>query len=326
MTIRVFKKIFSLSLLLLIGCAPPKIVSQGCDPSSLIEQRVRAHDTDPNIAWELYRHISFYNPSCQSQNTLVVHLVGSFDKPASTSLFPKLAANNGFDVISLKYPNQIAAKNVCANSSDLDCYLNFRKEIIEGKDYSDNTSVDVTNSINNRLLKLLQYLAPNYPEQNWSKYFQGDNINWQQIIISGHSQGGGHAAVIAMTNKVKRVLMFAAPNDYSDYYHAPAAWTSLPHSTPNSAYFAFNNLNDKVVKPSQQFAIWQNLGLATFGQLVNVDNTKAPFANTHQLSTSYQTTGIGANHSAVILDSRTPLDKKMQPVFLQVWKYMLGLP
>ncbi len=323
---KALKKIYILFLLLIIGCSPSNIIAQTCNSKSLINLKIRASDTDPKIAWELYRHFSFYNPSCQSQNTLVVHLVGSFDKPASTTLFPKLAANNGFHVINLKYPNSIAAKNVCAQSSDKNCYLKFRKEIIEGLDYSDKISVDLSNSINNRLLKLLQYLAQNYPEQNWQSYFDENNIDWNKIIISGHSQGGGHAAVIAINNKVKRVLMFASPNDYSNYYQAPAAWTNMPHLSPNSVYFAFNNLNDKVIDPKQQFEIWQNLGLSNFGKAISVDNNMTPFANSHQLYTSYQTTGIGGNHSAMILDSKTPLDSTNEALFVPVWKYMLGIP
>ena len=106
-------------------------ISQNCNLNALIIEKTRASQTDDNIAFELNRHFSYYNPTCASKNILLVHLVGSFDNPSSTTLFPTIAANQGFHVIVLKYPNNTAAQNACGNSSDQDCYLNFRKEIIE---------------------------------------------------------------------------------------------------------------------------------------------------------------------------------------------------
>jgi len=300
--------------------------AQSCNPDSLKNYQIRASDTDPNISWKLNKHYAWFNPTCLFQNTLLVHLVGSYDNPQSTTLFPELAANNGFHVVSLKYPNSTAAQTACGNSSDPDCYLNFRKEIIEGIDYSIETTVDSSNSISNRLIKLLQYLDSNYPSENWSNYFSANVIDWSKIIVSGHSQGGGHAAVIAISKPVKRVLMFASPNDYSTFFNAPASWTSSPHTAQDSAYYGFNNLNDDVVDFSEQFQSWNNLGMPSFGDSIYVDNTTYPYFNSRQLYTRYDTSGIGGNHSVMILDSKTPIDGFGIPKFEPVWKYMLGIP
>lgn len=299
--------------------------AQMCNPDSLITTQIRASNTDSNISWELYEHYSFYNPTCVSKNTLLVHLVGSYDNPSSTTLFPELAANNGFHVVSLKYPNSTAAQSACGNSSDPNCYLNFRKEIIEGVDYSTETSVDSSDCINNRLIKLLQYLDDNNSGENWNNYFSGNTTGWNNIIISGHSQGGGHAAVIAINKPVKRVLMFASPNDYSTFFNAPATWTTTTHLANDSAYYGFNNLNDDVVDFSGQFETWNNLGMTAFGNSINVETSTSPYLNSHQLYTSYDTTGIGGNHSVMILDSKTPLDNFGKPLFEPVWKHMLGI-
>ena len=237
-----------------------------------------------------------------------------------------MAANHGFHVLSLKYPNGITAQGACGDNPDSNCYLNFRKEIIEGEDFSPEVSVDLPNSIYNRLIKLLKYLNNNYPAQNWDNYFSGENINWGKIIISGHSQGGGHAAVIAKDHPVKRVLMFASPNDYSTFFDAAAPWTDAPHATADSVYYGFNNLYDDVVNFSEQFEIWENLGMSLFGDSVEVEQTLYPFSNSRQLHTSRQSSGIGGNHSIMILDSKTPLDDLGKPVFESVWKYMLGIP
>ena len=58
--------------------------------------------------------------------------------------------------------------------------------------------------------------------QNWGQFLSGGSIQWDHIIISGHSQGGGHAAVIGISNPVRRVLMFASPNDHIDTLHINA--------------------------------------------------------------------------------------------------------
>lgn len=173
-----------------------------CDPNSLITIQTRASVTDANISWELKKHYSFYNPTCPPQNTLVVHLVGSYDNPSSTLLFPSVAANKGFHVVSLKYPNGTAAQSACGGSSDPNCYSNFRKEIIEGFDYSTDVNVDTIDCINNRLLKLLQYLELNNPGQNWSNYFSGNTILWNSINISHLKKGIYFVNVTGENNEV----------------------------------------------------------------------------------------------------------------------------
>lgn len=171
--------------------------NQSCIESSLVIQQIRAKDTDSNIDWEINKHYTYYNPTCVQRNILVVHLVGSYDNPSNNIMFPSYAANNGFHVVSLKYPNSTAAQTACNNSTDIDCYEKFRREIIEGGDFHPDITVDVPNAINNRLIKLLMYLDTNNPNENWGNYYSGSTINWNKIIVLGHSQGVGPAAYIA---------------------------------------------------------------------------------------------------------------------------------
>ena len=87
--------------------------AQSCDPDSLQTIITRASLTDPNIAFELKQHYSYFNPTCISRNTLLIHLGGSYGKPGNYLLFPELAGNNGFNVINLHYPNTVASKTAC---------------------------------------------------------------------------------------------------------------------------------------------------------------------------------------------------------------------
>lgn len=298
--------------------------SQGCDTNSLIVLPVRASDTDPAIPWELFRHFTFYNPDCVPKNKLLVHMVGTGGDPFSTEIFPSVAANNGFHVVSLKYHNDTSAQTACNNSPDVDCHFKFRKEIIEGVDYSPETVVDATNSINNRLLKLIQYMDATYPTQNWGQFYTGSTMNWNKVLTSGHSQGGGHAAVMGIENNLNRVLMFASPNDYSTAFTQMAPWLNMTHATPDSAYYSFNNLNDLIGQFSWQYTAAINLGEGAFGDTVNVDYNDCPYSNSRNLYTSIDQPGL-TDHGSVVTDNNTPLDAQNQPVFKDVWLYMLGV-
>ncbi len=300
--------------------------AQNCDTNALIIDPVRASDTDPGIAFELAQHYTFFNPDCTPKNILLVHLVGTFGDPYQTLYFPKLAANNGFHVLSVKYPNDLSAQTACSSSNDPDCHFKFRKEIIEGVDYSPEIAVDSVNSISNRLIRLLQFMDANTTSQNWGQFFTGDSIHWDRVMISGHSQGGGHAAVMAIDRPLHRVLMFASPNDYSNTFGQTATWTNLPHATADSAYYSFNNTNDLVAQYNWQFSAAVNFGMASFGDTVNVEQNDCPYGNTHNLFTDRDSTGFTENHGMVVNDVNVPLGPNGRPVFEDVWRYMLGLP
>jgi hypothetical protein len=293
-----------------------------CDSVSLQIREIRASDTDNTFSWELHKHFTYFNTSCSQRNLLLVHLVGSYDNPTNTQIFPSLAANNGFHALVLKYPNSTAAQSACGSSLDIDCYKNFRKEIIEGIDVSPDISVDFTNSITNRLIKLIQYMTLTYPSENWEQYLVNGQIQWQNIIVSGHSQGGGHAAYIAKTHQVKRCLMFASPNDFINTSSSPANWVSSSSQTPDSLFYGFNNLNDDVVPFINQYQVWTALPM--INDTLCVDNT-SNYLNKTQLYTQLTILGTGGNHSLVIRDSETPYDLQGNYLFEPVWSYMLGI-
>ena len=301
-------------------------IQDNCNPDAISITETRASETDGDIGFEPNKHFSFYNATCdEDRGVLLVHLVGSFAKPKNSQLYPITAANNGFHVVSLKYENLVAAKTACAESTDPDCFYKFRREIIEGVDVSTEVEVDQPNSIYNRLNKLLVYLNDEYPAQDWGQFLDADSVLWGKTMVSGHSQGGGHAAVIAIEKNVKRVLMFASPNDYSTHFNAPAGWTSYDRITPDSAYFGLNHLFDDVVLFAEQFSIWNNLNMPSFGDSVRVDISLPPYGNSHQLYTTFDTTGTGGNHSVMMVDSKIPLDVEGVPIFAPAWKYMLGV-
>jgi len=119
--------------------------------------------------------------------------------------------------------------------------------------------------------------------------------------------------------------MFASPNDYSSNFNAPAIWTSLNSVSPDSVYFGLNNLyDDDVIAFYKQFDSWNNIGMPTFGDTLNVDLTTNHFSS-HQLYTTITGPNANQNHSIMIRDDQTILDGNGKSIYEPVWEYMLGI-
>lgn len=104
--------------------------------------------------------------------------------------------------------------------------------------------MDSTNSILNRLQKLLVYLAKEDPAGEWGEFLANGQPAWSHIVIAGHSQGSGHAAYLGKLFSVERVLIFSGPQDYLDDLGIPAPWQYRKSATPPSRIFAFLNEKD----------------------------------------------------------------------------------
>src|SRR5207248_8177784 len=109
------------------------------------------------------------------------------------------------------------------------------------------TTVNRANSLENRILKLLAYLQNRYPNEGWGNYVERGAPKWSSIVVSGHSQGGGHAALTARNNVVARVAMFSAPTDHVGVGRQVDSSTPPPyllgvHQTPDDRYFGLAHI------------------------------------------------------------------------------------
>jgi hypothetical protein len=252
-------------------------------------------------------------------------MVGTINHPANDLYFTKLAANNGYHVISIVYENNTSAKSACFTDNDTTCYENFHKEIIYGTPVSTAVNVDSAHSIYNRSIKLLQYLNSNYPSENWGQFYSGNNINWTSVITAGHSQGSGHATYLGHIYPVHRVLMFSGPNEYMDNYNRIAPWFATNNATSIANYYAFGNIYDEV-SFDHQIQVWNKIGLNTFGDSTNVMTNNCPYNIRKMLYTDSIATGtITPNHNSTIVDGYTPKNGSGSPIYEEVWKYMLDL-
>lgn len=268
-------------------------------------------------------HVVMTHASAAPTGKLVVFMAGSNGAPGGYRTALAAAARMGHNTIGLTYPNSWTVDQLCSGDSDVNCDRKLRQEIITGQALSPKVNVSFTDSIDNRLATLLNYLRVQQPGKGWDSFLVNGVIQWDKVIVSGHSQGGGHAAMIAKMRAVNRVAMFAAPADYNETLMAPSPWIGEPGLTPTSSFIGFDHQNDPLVRYTP---IWAALGLPTFGPIVTVEQSSAPYSCSRQLVTSLAIpSGATATqiHNAVVVDGVTPVANG-EATFLPVWSQMFG--
>ena len=299
------------------------------DPQIAVRgESVAPKDTDPEIDTALTPHyVAFSNT--RARGRLFLFLSGTGGTPNLYRLVSDQAARNGFHVVNLAYPNADAVQNLCGLEPDTACFENARLETIYGTDRSTKVHVNRANSVENRLLKLLAYLAAKHPSEGWDTFIDGNAPKWSSTVVSGHSQGGGHAALIARDHVVARLAMFSAPVDHigpnqrQTESSKPAPWLLGAHATPSERYYAFCHVQDENNDWELQWKAL-GLGLTNFGPIANVDAAVPPYGGSHLLTTDAQPRNPGspnAHHTSIAVDPTTPLTQTGQPLFAPAWQY-----
>lgn len=311
--------------LLLQGCGGGEGASVSRPVS--IERDISPATIDSTVTTSTEPNVSI-NPDAGAvaANKLFVFLPGTSGVPSMYRQILRSGAQNGYHVIGINYPNPTPVGGLCNASADPDCFWNVRREIITGTDSSPLVVIGPSDSIIGRLTKALIYLRTNFPNEGWGQYLSGDTPDWSRITVSGHSQGGGHAGVLAKLFALDRVVYFASPADFSSHFNAPATWLTKPSATPVSRQYGFTHLRDPLVPYSELSAIWRNLGLSDLGSAISADNTAAPFSNSHMLTTNAapKTGGVSVSplHGATVLDAATPTGADGTPLFAPIWAFL----
>lgn len=270
-------------------------------------------------------HYVYLNKNAKPRKQLVVFLPGTGGDGRGGRLVGQTATELGYHAVSLSYPSSVPAA-ICQRESDADCFEKFRMEIITGDDRSGLISINRANSIENRLLKLVMYLKANHPGEGWENFLaNGNELKWENIVLTGQSQGGGHAPLMAKYRKVARVIMYSSPKDYDVRGGRPAPWYGAG-KTPIDRYFSFNHMQDKQgCDYTQQLEVLKSLGSYKFGGPVDVDKAMPPYKNSRILVTNYPGTQLTSPeaHTMIMGDGRTPKGPDGVPLFKPVWIYML---
>ncbi len=324
-----------------LGCSPDQsagleqpVLAARFDVSAvseapLVEHIVAPQATDPAINKFLDDHYAWFDTTAQSNHKLLVFLPGSRQRPAMFQLVQREAARLGYHVVGLQYPNFhngfVLTCSATGYPNPSECFENGRLEMIDGLDRTTLVDVNPPNSIDNRLTRLLEYLAAQYPDERWSQFLANGAPNWPLIAVAGHSQGGSEAAMIAKIRLVARVVLFSSVVD-SVGTEAPS-WVAT-HVTPLERYWGIAHDRDGLFRPIR--AGWDSIGLAAFGAPVDPVTTEPPYGWTRMLITDVTPVGgfVGTNaHGSPSNDANTPLLADGTPLFREAWDYLLtGLP
>jgi hypothetical protein len=289
--------------------------------------KIKPSETDAAISKFNDKHAVLLNTKAPSKAKLLVFLPGTGATLKHYSKILNEAADMGYHVVGLMYPNKSEIYLNCFFNKDSTCYEQFRSEKFDGTDNTKKLKVDYANSIQNRLIKILQYLNKQYPTQNWGQFLEGDDVFWSKCVIAGHSQGGGHAAYIGKIKAVDRVVIFSSI-DWIIASKMNAAWVSKTGKTPNDRVYAFIHTKDEYFKYPNVQKQWQDYALDTLGGAVNIDIEKPPFNNSHTLITKARPTIniLMPHHCFTCVNEFVPQNKKgeVDPAFKDVWAYLLG--
>lgn len=194
--------------------------------------------TDPAIVDTFGWHAVGIPAKLTPATRVYIHLVGTGGDPykPAMSVFPtaellREASEKGWLVLMPAYDNEPTVASFCG--SDLACYEPVRIEIITGKDapppYTSLKSVTAPNDIDHRLEALLRALTDRgvLGPTTTPTALLGGKVDWSRVRVGGHSQGGGHAGIIAKLRAVDRVCFFSSPMD-GDLSAKPVGWATAP--------------------------------------------------------------------------------------------------
>jgi hypothetical protein len=277
--------------------------------------------TDPAITTFNSTHFVSVQTGGVLRNLLFVNIPGTNRTPSQCKVIAQKAVSMGYHAISLTYPNQTAGNPLCGPTGDTTCHLRFRREVVDGVDRHPSIAITPTNSVINRLTKLLNYMNKVQPTQGWGQYIVNGQINWSKIIIAGHSQGGAIAGVIGRFYPVKRIVMFSMV-DFLNNGKIPN-WEKMTFNNAN--YYSLINMNDELVPWSKVKPVWTAAGWMAYGNYINVDWNASPYNNSHLLISTYKptSTSIDPYHNMTGVDSYFPKLSTGKYVYEKAWEYFL---
>ena len=223
------------------------------------------------------------------------------------------------------YPNDVPAA-VCQDDEDEDTFEKLRREIISGGDRDPRVNVDRADSIENRLDQLIRWLGSNRAPEGWRQFLADDDLDWSKVVLAGHSQGGGHAQLLAKDHAVARLVVLGSPKDYNLRHGRPAAWYG-GGATPASANV---RVRARAGHAGDQLsaANGESSGIRTdddrgYGQ-AGPAVSHAHVLTTNQGGTSdefrvWRTSGSSST-------SPCRADPTAEPLYRPVWMYMLTTP
>ncbi|WP_407635319.1 BPSS1187 family protein [Gryllotalpicola ginsengisoli] len=245
---------------------------------------------------------------------LLLFLPATGAQPAEYARFLRQAHDVGYSVLGLDYWNT-GPSLARSCEGDMGCYGAMLANRFDGSDPTRFSRVTAADSIDSRLVTALGYLRRHDPAGRWQRYLRPDgDVRWRDLVLAGHSQGGGEAVFIAHRYPVRGVLLFSAPAQSLD--GRTADWLSRPGATPASRIWALDDVHDMYA--ARIAPTWRALGIRA-GAPAQLPTGAHGLLTTLRLGDGVQ------SHSRVVTD-RTPLGADHEPVLAPTWRWMLSRP
>lgn len=329
----------------LAACQQPP--SGGGSTGAATSWSVNPNVTDPLITGDAVSTHLAYAPTGTPQNKLAVIVPGT---SATTLAFGELAnvvRAAGYHVIVLRYPSSLGTTGACPDGGAAtypDCFREFRSEVVFGSDVQDPVgetydhpiaAVNASNSVVNRLTKLLDHLVQVAPTSGWDKFqfrtagvcsqvnttYGGCSVDWSKVAVVGHSQGAGVGLYLAKFYPLSRVVMLSGSFDAYDLgggSYAVAPWiTEGPLQVSPTNVRTLLHTSDPAI--GRMRAVENGLGIP--GAEVNVTGTAAPYGGSRRLITNLGSTCVwdsAPSHNSTAVDACVP-----DYAYDAAWNYLL---
>lgn len=274
------------------------------DPQ-LYEFELTADQADPEAMEKLATEQAQLDTRAVPLGRLVVYLHGA----GAPSLcggrdHGRVLAAMGFHVVQ---PCYISDYGVANCEDDIG---GCRLEAFEGVDHHPFIDIAPADSIETRVVRMLEYLQAMHPGGDWQYFIEDGAPRWDRIVISGISHGASTSALIGKHRVVDRVVSLSGPLD------SDQAWLLEDSLTPIEQFFAFTHTGDD--QHEGHLVSFEDLGLP--GAPTVVDGAAPPYADSHRLVTSAPT---GDGHGSTQAGGASPTEGDVW-VFEPVWREMYG--
>lgn len=243
-----------------------------------------------------------------SKGILVVYLHGAGTQTTCGSgSHQDLLAARGFHTVGPCYASDYGI-GICG--ADIG---GCRLEAFEGIDHNPAIAITPNESIEVRVVKMLQHLATLNPQGDWGFFVVDGKPRWDRIIISGISHGASTAGLIAKVRPVVRSVMLSGPLDTNQ------AWLTWSSVTPADRIYGFTHTGDP--QHPGHLAAFEDLVLP--GTPVRIEDAGRPYLDSHRLFTSVD---AGDSHGSTQAGGSSPKLRDGGYVFVPVWEQMYGVP
>jgi len=271
-------------------------------------------------------HFVVYPRGIPLRPELFVMLGGSEGAPQQNTNIYRIAAQAGYRVIGLAYPNEPSGASLCDGAPDQNlCFVAEHEEKIYGIPGVDGIEVGEPESIVGRLKRLITHLATVFPQEGWEAYLDADDeLVWANIVLTGFSQGSGHSGYLGKDHLLARLVFLSSGGDSligPDGLPTAADWCKAPRMTPAERTFGMLHVEDNLEGKALVYAAY---GLPAFGDFSNAGENAPPHDCSHQLLTDLPPRRDPDHfHTSLANDDEMPVDADGIPVLAEDYFYLM---